>query len=560
MPNNLKAAIFYYEKFGFSVIPVGKDKRPLLKWEPFQKAKADKIMLAGWFKKWPEANIGLVCGEISGITVLDADSEAAFNLLNEYLPESFSTPTAKTPKGKHLYFSYTPDFSNAVRLVSDIDIRNNGGYVVAPPSENGNGNKYKWLENLGPHEVKPQKMPAVLFDLLKQSSNQNAINTSYISSSSAQIESIKDVSKSFKSNIFTKGRRDDDLFRVANALIKSGMPENEVRIYLEFLAKNCDPPFDDKECLLKIDSALKREDKRAAITIEEVRNFLKVSKGIIKVSEVYQMVSKVSSTEKMRIRVILHRLVKSGEIEKVGKWDGMYRRIEDDSKKIDLEKLETREVDLYLPLDLHDLIIPQPKNIFVVAGERDSGKSCFCLNIARMNLNRGLNIRYLTSEMGGAELKSRLLKFEPETPFNHWLGCDFRECNANFQDSILPNGLNIIDYLKLEDSFYLIGGEIKRIFDKLENGIVIIALQKKFKERLGVGGQFTLDEARLYVTLSSNPPEGGIARIEKAKNWRRENFNPNQRECNFKIYKGATIQKTSEWVNFNERKAHNKRT
>lgn len=529
------------------MIPVGKDKRPLIKWEPHQKVKADKLMIDAWYKKWPEANIGIVCGDISGVTVIDADSENAINLLNEYLPETFQTPIAKTPKGMHYYFDFTPEFSNAVRLISDIDIRNTGGYVVAPPSKNGDGNQYEWL--LKPTDAKPEKIPAMLLDILSQSPTHTSNKNRHISSSMRQNESNIEITQSNKSNIFQKGRRDDDLFRLANALIKSGMPESEVSNYLIFIAQCCNPPFDENEARVKVGSALKRDNRRSAITTQEVRNFIKVTSGNIKVTDIYQMVTKVTPAEKMKIRVILGRLVKEGLIERVGKWDGTYRKVEDTSRKIDLMNLESREVNIDFPLGEHDLIVPQPKNIYVVAGERDSGKSCYCLNFARLNLNRGTAVRYFTSEMGGSELKTRLVKFESEVPFDHWLACDFRECAANYQDAIDPNGINIIDYLKLEDNFWQIGGEIKRIFDKLENGVCLIALQKKTGAQYAVGGQFTLDEARLYVTLSSNPPDGGIAKIEKAKNWRREDFNPNYCECNFTIQRGARMQKIGEWFN-----------
>ena len=81
---NLEAALKYSEH-GLSIIPVGKNKRPLLKWEAFQKSRADETQIKAWFSKWPNANIGIVTGEISGITVADADSEDAFNFLNEFL-------------------------------------------------------------------------------------------------------------------------------------------------------------------------------------------------------------------------------------------------------------------------------------------------------------------------------------------------------------------------------------------------------------------------------------------------------------------------------------------
>jgi hypothetical protein len=262
------------------------------------------------------------------------------------------------------------------------------------------------------------------------------------------------------------------------------MPEKEARNYLMYLAKCCEPPFGEKEAELKIQSALKRDADRDKVTTQQIRDFVEVTSGNFSVTNLYQSVTLVTSKQKMKARVILGRLVNEGLLEKVGNRDGVYRKIEDVSRRIDLAKIEDREFPLRLPLDLDDLIIPQPKNIIVIAGERDSGKSCFCLNVAKVNLNRGFDVKYLTSEMGGAELKSRLKKFEPDMPYEDWLNCDFCECSGHFQDAISPNGLTIIDYLKLEDNFYLIGGEIKRIFDKLENGIVVIAIQKKYKETL----------------------------------------------------------------------------
>jgi len=542
MPNTLEAALQLQQR-GMSIIPVGRNKKPMIKWEKYQSKHAPESDIRYWYKKWPHANIGIITGKISRISVLDADNQDAFNLIDNFLPESFTTPTAKTPKGKHIYFSYSNKINTTAGLSNGLDIRNDGGYVVAPPGQNMDGEKYEWL--ISPFDSAVQKIPDVLLDILLQLNHSNNNIEKSIIYREADYNGVTTSYNSF--NLFEQGRRDNDLFHIANCLIRGGAEEKYVIKTMELLASCCSPPFDKKEVAIKIESALKREDKREKLTKTDILNWVGVTNGIFSITDLYKEVTIVSKKHKNYARVILHRLVAEGVLEKVGSKDGYYRKIEDRSRKIDLKNISEKEFKIKYPLNIEELIITQPKNIIIFAGDRDVGKSCFCLNIAKLNMNRRYPVKYLTSEMGGIELKARLKKFEPDMMFEEWFNMEFLECSSNFQDSINPDGLNIIDYLKLEDNFYLIGGEIRRIFEKLNDGIAIIALQKKEKERLGVGGQFTTDEARLYVTLSRNPPHGAIARIEKAKNWRHDDRNPLYLSCDFKILSGSKIHMTTDW-------------
>ena len=117
----------------------------------------------------------------------------------------------------------------------------------------------------------------------------------------------------------------------------------------------------------------------------------------------------------------------------------------------------------------------------------------------------------------------------------------------NFIDVIEPDSINMIDYFEISDKFYLIGGEIKKIYEKLKTGIAIIALQKDPNASDGRGGMFSREKARLYITITPNPPEGNIAKITKCKNWANPNNNPNQQECVFKIRNGAEIIQCTRW-------------
>lgn len=133
MTNLLKAALFY-ARHGCSVIPVRQDKKPFIKWTPYKEKAASEDQIRAWWKKSPNANIGIVTGSVSGIDIVDVDSEAGQRALNEFLPDNLETPIARTPSGGwHYYFKHRAGLVNRSRALRDIDIRTTGGYAIAPP-------------------------------------------------------------------------------------------------------------------------------------------------------------------------------------------------------------------------------------------------------------------------------------------------------------------------------------------------------------------------------------------------------------------------------------------
>jgi hypothetical protein len=61
---------------GYSIIPLKKDKKPqIASWMDFQKTPATEEIIEAWWDRYPEANIGIVTGAISGITVVDIDTK-----------------------------------------------------------------------------------------------------------------------------------------------------------------------------------------------------------------------------------------------------------------------------------------------------------------------------------------------------------------------------------------------------------------------------------------------------------------------------------------------------
>jgi len=132
--SNYQKALEYAVR-GYSVIPVKADKKPSLpSWKEFQEKAADDEQILKWFDG-NELNVGIVTGRISGITVVDIDTKGDKVTPLDTFP---STYTVVTPSGGyHLYYQYTKDIgqtANTYPQFPHVDIRNDGGYVVAPPS------------------------------------------------------------------------------------------------------------------------------------------------------------------------------------------------------------------------------------------------------------------------------------------------------------------------------------------------------------------------------------------------------------------------------------------
>lgn len=140
-----EAAIDLLTKREFSVIPVGQDKKPLIAWQKYQKRLPTEDEITEWWKKWPNANPAIVTGTVSGIVVIDADGEAGRAFVAAHCPAT--SVYVRTAKGWHFYYRHPGhgEVHNAVRFAPEVDVRGDGGYVVAPPSVHASGAVYEWL-------------------------------------------------------------------------------------------------------------------------------------------------------------------------------------------------------------------------------------------------------------------------------------------------------------------------------------------------------------------------------------------------------------------------------
>jgi hypothetical protein len=136
-------------------------------------ASADMQTVARWWDQWPRAGIGVATGRASRVWVLDLDGEEAISWYAEKGKQHGRTPTrgARTGRGRHLWWRWPDDeveISNGQGQVGPgVDVRGDGGYVVAPPTLHRSGVRYEWLTT-GAYVEAPQLAPAWLLELVKK--------------------------------------------------------------------------------------------------------------------------------------------------------------------------------------------------------------------------------------------------------------------------------------------------------------------------------------------------------------------------------------------------------
>jgi hypothetical protein len=300
--------------------------------------------------------------------------------------------------------------------------------------------------------------------------------------------------------------------------------------YCKNLAKNgIDPSF-----CRKVIEFIENSGEKRSIT-GEVREWVLTTSGYFLTTDCYRDLELTTRDYKKAAVIALLRLEAEGLIEKCGQKRGCYRRVERDCEPIDfMNAPDGPPLPLRWPLSLETLVKLYPKNVAVVAGSKDAGKTAFCLNFARLNQDL-FETHYFCSEIAAQEFRERLKLFKE--PLDFWK-IKVWERSSNFADVIKPDALNIIDFFEISNEFYLISKELKAIHDKLNKGVALIAIQKDKNAKLGRGGSFSIEKARLYVTLDAKDYHNELT-IVSGKNWAQKDKNPAGVVIKFKLINGA---------------------
>ncbi len=238
-----------------------KGKHPRIRnWGEEATTDADKI--PSWWNQTPLANIGIPMGEKSGLVALDVDTrhdgeKSLAALLEEYgpLPQTVAATTGSG--GKHYIFRYTDALAlkNVVGFHEGLDVRTQGGLIVAAPSIHQSGNRYVWDEGLSPFECEPAEMPDWLVEEIRKVGTR--ITKKKKSQEKMQLKKIRE------------GARNNHLASLAGALRRKGLGEEGIVATLRAEnADRLDPPLDDETVVAIAKSIARYEPDEQAETFK----------------------------------------------------------------------------------------------------------------------------------------------------------------------------------------------------------------------------------------------------------------------------------------------------
>jgi hypothetical protein len=529
--NKLLLSALKYAELGFSVIPVGKDKKPYVKWEPYQKQKADKAQIEKWWERTPEAGVAIITGAISGVCVVDIDTPQGEEAFNEKIGE-VHCPVAHSPRGgKHLYFQ-DMGCGNKTGFLPGVDFRGEGGYIIAPPSPGPNGKVYSWDKGAKITDIPPAAAPLYLKELI----NSLCMPRNMLVATTEQ-------QKVTKGNIdFGEGHRDESIFHVANCLTKGGMPDSEIeQIAILMATKVCEPPFPESEARVKIRSALSRMERKERVISQEIRDFIGNNNGTVRLQLIYNGLQLVTKEDKKNAMVVMGRLLKEGILERTGALAGEYRIVDKKFEEIDLNEIEDSDsIDVRLPFGMDQYVEIMPKDLIVFAGAPNAGKTALMFETVRLNMERW-KCWYFSTELGRHNAKKRLAKSEECKKWTF----KFVDEIPNYYDIIKPDAMNFIDYVEVsEGEYFKIPSILAGIQKRLRGGVAFVALQKLPKLQHAVGGGMTLAKPALFCAVDADYPGATITMV-KAKNYK--DINPNGYKMRFKIHNGINLTQESSW-------------
>lgn len=259
--NMLEAATEYAKKYGWSVFPVSVEtKRPLTPHGCLD-AKTDPGAIENWWKKWPDAAIGVATGSASGFIAVDLDKDEdkgldGYHELRLWEREHGSLPnTVQSITGRggaHLLFRYNgTDIRNSSSdKLEGVDVRGEGGYIIVPPSKHPSGNSYEW--EISPDDIEMAEVNDLVFDLVRKEAP-----------TAEQHFELPDKIKS--------GSRNDVLYKLACSLQGKGIPDEG--IYQSVRSVNlerCEDPLSDNE-IRRIVTSATRYEKGEIIDPEEIK-------------------------------------------------------------------------------------------------------------------------------------------------------------------------------------------------------------------------------------------------------------------------------------------------
>ncbi|MDU7706304.1 MAG: bifunctional DNA primase/polymerase [Clostridium sp.] len=250
MAETMKDWALKYADIGLAVFPLKpKDKRPATE-NGCKAATTDSRQIETWWSRWPNANIGIATGSVSGgLVVIDLDvdkdkgingyeSLAIWQKENGELPETWTSITGRG--GYHYIYIDGATNRNRAGLYDGIDIRGEGGYIVAPPSIHPNGRQYEWEQGPGDCEIAQADNRVMNFLM-------------------GPVPERWEKQTFQEPEMIPAGERTSTMIRLSGSLKAKGLDDEAIKAAVRAEnEKKCIPPLTDQELEKTVFPALKR--------------------------------------------------------------------------------------------------------------------------------------------------------------------------------------------------------------------------------------------------------------------------------------------------------------
>lgn len=243
-----RVAAANYLARGWAVVPIATGgKHPLVRWQAFQERLPTREELEEWYRRWPDAGVGIVTGRVSGLVVLDVDprhdgDESLAALEREYGALPLTIEAISGGGGRHIYFEYPGgELRNRAALAPGIDLRAEGGLVVAPPSVHASGRRYEWEVSHHPDDTELAAMPGWMLRLALGEAPGRGHPVAYW--------------RELVERGVGEGERNSTIASLAGHLLWHGVDQEvALELLLAWNRVRCRPPLADEEVAATVDS------------------------------------------------------------------------------------------------------------------------------------------------------------------------------------------------------------------------------------------------------------------------------------------------------------------
>lgn len=282
-------------------------------------ATTDETEIRTWWRQWPEANVAIATGAASGLIVLDVDprhgGDKSLRRLEDQYGSWPKTPRARSGgSGEHIYFRHPGrDFTirnlQGLGGLPGLDLKGDGGYIIADPSLHVSGRRYQWKRSRHPDLYSLAPAPRWLLDLVQRRPASERKGTSEVQDWLKRLQGVP------------KGERHAVAAQITGHYLAFGWKPEEIEAMLLGFAAQCTPPHDPDDIRRIVADLTAAEETKTAAHLEQGRRGRDAAPPWpqLKPDALYGLAGDIVDaidpfTEADRVAVLINTLTASGNV------------------------------------------------------------------------------------------------------------------------------------------------------------------------------------------------------------------------------------------------------